>query len=328
MILTGAKAQSYLARPDPARPALLIFGADPMRVALKRQQAVTALIGPKGDSEMRLARLPAGDLRGEPALLIDAMKAQGFFPGPRVALVEEANHFTGDPLQKALSDWREGDAVIVVTAGDLKKTNPVRKLFEKHPAAVCVAIYDNPPTAQEIESDLANAGLKQIDPEARQALSALAQTIGPGDFRQTLEKIALYKRGDAAPLSLADVTACAPASTEAQLDDMLDIVATGQSGRIGPMMARLQSQGVNAVTLCIGTLRHFRNLHSIAVGGRVFHPRAQALQGQARAWGVNRLEQALKLLTDTDLALRSSAKAPQMAVIERALIRLAMMGKR
>ena len=38
-----------------------------------------------------LTRLPAGELRKDPAMLLDAVKAQGFFPGPRVAFVEDAN---------------------------------------------------------------------------------------------------------------------------------------------------------------------------------------------------------------------------------------------
>jgi DNA polymerase-3 subunit delta len=33
MILKGAEASRYCAKPDPARAGLLIFGADPMRVA-------------------------------------------------------------------------------------------------------------------------------------------------------------------------------------------------------------------------------------------------------------------------------------------------------
>ena len=49
---------------------------------------------------------------------------------------------------------------------------------------------------------------------------------------------------------------------------------------------------------------------------------------QAQAWRIYRLEQALTLLTDTDLQLRSSSRAPQMALMERALIRLAMLGRR
>ena len=47
---------------EPDRAGLLIFGADAMRVALKRQDAVLALIGPEGEAEMRLTRIAASDL--------------------------------------------------------------------------------------------------------------------------------------------------------------------------------------------------------------------------------------------------------------------------
>ena len=47
---------------------------------------------------------------------------------------------------------------------------------------------------------------------------------------------------------------------------------------------------------------------------------------QAKAWGLPRLEQALQMLTDTDLQLRSAGqRAPQMALVERMLIRLSML---
>lgn len=330
MKLAGPQATAYFAKPDPRRAGLLIYGPDPMRVALKREQVIVALIGPEGDKEMRLTRLSASDLRKGSPLLLDAIKAQGFFPGPRVAFVEGADQHTADALTNALADWAEGDAQIVVTAGNLKPTSPVRKLFEAHKNAFAAAIYDDPLTRAEIEQALAAAGLKQIDRDGQEALQGLAQTLDPGDFRQLLEKIALYKLGDATPLSAVDVAACAPQSVEASLDDMLDIVTQGRTGDIGPMLARLQSQGVTPVSLCIGTMRHFRALHGAAVnpGGRVFGPRAASISRQARAWGVAKSEQALGLVTDTDLALRSSARAPQMAVMERCLIRLAMLGQR
>ena len=69
---------------------MLLFGADAMRVALKRAALVEALIGAEGAAEMRLTRLAGADLRRDPAALLDAMKAVGFFPGARVVLVEEA----------------------------------------------------------------------------------------------------------------------------------------------------------------------------------------------------------------------------------------------
>ena len=40
---------------------------------------------------------------------------------------------------------------------------------------------------------------------------------------------------------------------------------------------------------------------------------------------MHKLETALSLLIETDMTLRSTSRAPTMAVMERALIRLAMM---
>ncbi|HCI05800.1 MAG TPA: DNA polymerase III subunit delta, partial [Sulfitobacter sp.] len=123
MKLTGAQANGYFSKPDANKAGLLIYGTDAMRVALKRQDVIAALVGPQGEEEMRLTRIPAGELRKDKALLLDAVKAIGFFPGPRVAFVEDANSFVDDTIIDALSQWQEGDAQIIVTAGNLKKTS-------------------------------------------------------------------------------------------------------------------------------------------------------------------------------------------------------------
>lgn len=340
MKLAGAAAARFFARPETDRAGVLIFGADAMRVALKRQELIAALIGPKGEAEMRLTRLSGGDLRKDAALLDDAMRAQGFFPGPRVAFVEEAADAAADAVKAALAGWRKGDAVLVVTAGGLGKTSALRKAFEDHPNAYAIGIYDDPPGREEIEAVLAKAGLRQIGREAMTDLLALARDLDPGDFRQTAEKIALYKFGDATPLAPADVAACAPATIEAEVDDVLNAVADSRAGDVGPLMRRLEGQGVSPVSLSIAAMRHFRTLHAAASapGGAsegiarmrppVFGPRRDRMLRQAQGWTVHDLEKAIGLLTDTDLTLRSASRAPAMAVMERALIRLAMLNRR
>jgi DNA polymerase-3 subunit delta len=60
----------------------------------------------------------------------------------------------------------------------------------------------------------------------------------------------------------------------------------------------------------------------------VFGPRRDRMLRQAQGWGMHSLEKAIGILTDTDLALRSSSRAPALAVMERALIRLAMLNRR
>ena len=337
MILRGAEASRYFAKPDPSRAGLLIFGADPMRVALKRAEVITALIGPDGAGEMRLTRMSAADLRKDPALLLDALKSQGFFPGPRAALLEDATDALMPLVEATLKDWRPGDAHLIVTAGGLTGKSTLKKLFETLPDVYCAGLYDDPPTREEIEASLKKAGLTSIDLDAMADLSTLARALDPGDFRQTLEKIALYKWGDTTPLTPAEVALSAPATIEAELDDLLNAVADGRSGAIGPLLRRLEGQGVNPVSLCIGALRHFRTLHSASAdpGGPasglararppVFGPRRDIMLRQASGWGLRALEQALALLVETDLTLRSTSRAPTMALMERALIRLAMM---
>lgn len=337
MKLSGVAASRYFAKPEPDRAGLLIFGADAMRVALKRQEVIAALVGPEGEAEMRLTRIPGSDLRKDPALVQDALKAQGFFPGPRVAFVEDANDGLAPTLAAALADWRKGDAGLIVTAGNLTKASALKKLFEDHPNAYAAGIYDDPPSREEIETTLQKAGLKDIGGAAMTDLIALSRDLDPGDFRQTIEKIALYKWGDQTPLSPEDVAACAPQTIEAEVDDVLNAVAERQAATVGMLMRRLEGQGVNPVTLCIGALRHFRALHAAASdpGGPssgiarmrppVFGPRRDRLLKQAQGWGMHRLETALQMLIETDLTLRSTSRAPGMAVMERTLIRLAMM---
>ncbi len=340
MKLSARDLARYIARPDPGHAGILLFGPDAMRVALKRQDLVRNITGPEAEAEMRLTRLQGADLRSDPAALLDAVKARGFFPGPRVVLVDDATDTLTETCAAVLKDWTVDDAQLVVAAGNLKPASKLRKLFEGAKQGVAAGIYDDPPTRAEIGETLRAAGLDTITPEAMAAVESLARALDPGDFRQTMDKIALYKLGDSQPLSPDDIAACAPASTEAALDDVIMAAADGKEAQIAPLLRRLQAQGVEAVRLCIATGRHFRMLHVASCDpdgpqsgiGRLRPPVHWKLRdrmiAQAKAWGRERLERALASIVETDLALRSATDAPSMAVMERALIRLAYMQRR
>lgn len=340
MKLSPREAPGYFGRPDPHKMGVLIYGQDAMRVALKRQELVAALVGPQGEEEMRLTRMMGADVRKDPASLSDAIKAISFFPGPRVVFVDEVTEAQAKAILPALEDWNDGDAQVVVAAGNLTAKSSLRKFFETHPNAFAAAIYNDPPSRAEIEATLRKSGLENIAADGMDALYALSKAVDPGDFAQVVEKVALYKLGDPSPASAQDVEACAPQSTEAEVDDLLHIVAEGRSPELGPMLARLEAQGVVPVTLAIFATRHFRTLHAAASdpGGAaqgigrvrppVFGPRRDRMLRQAQNWGRVKLEEAVALLTETDLTLRSAAQtAPAMALMERALIRLAIMGR-
>lgn len=341
MKLSPRDSMGFLKSPDTSRAGILIYGPDAMRVALKREEFLKNLLGPNADTEMRLVRFSGADLKRDPALLQDGLKSQGFFPGQRAVFVEDAPDTVAHIIMDGLASWQTGDATVVVCAGQLRASSPLRKGFEGHPNAFALAVYDDPPSRQEIEAELTKAGLSNIPTDALSFLTALSRDLEPGDFRQTLQKIGLYKHGDPTPLTPDDITQCAPTSNEADMDDILNIVASGQVDKIGPVMKRLRSQGVQAVSLVIGATRHFKILFSVASdpGGAasgigklrppVFGPRRDMIQRQASHWGHHRLADAISILTDLDLQLRSANQhAPALELVERVLIRLAMLGRR
>ena len=340
MKISAGNAAAWFAKPDSKGPGVLIYGNDAMRVALRRQETVSKLAGPGAEEEMRLTRIEGGELRGDPAALLDAVKAQGFFPGHRVIHVEGATDQVLPALAAVLEDWSEGDAQVVVTAGALKPTSKMRKLFEGHRGAYAIGVYDSPPDRAELERMVSEAGVA-LSSEGQGALRGLALEIEPGDLRQTITKLSLYMRGESLPAEPEDLMAVATLSNEAATDDLVGVVADGDSDKVSSLMRRLEAQGVTATELAITALRHFRTLHAAASHpqgaatglqrGRppVYGPRADRMARQAGTWGMAGLEKGIAALLDTDLQLRGTgATVPGLALMERVMIRLAMMGRR
>ena len=336
MKLAAREAARFLARPDPKLAGVLLYGADPMRVALKRAALVETLIGEAGAADMRLTRIAGAELRRDPAALLDAVKAMGFFAGPRAVLLEEATDAAAPAVAAALAAWAEGDARLVVTAGALGPGSALRKGFESAAREVAIGVYADPPGRAEIEAALAAAGLALPDRATMGDLEALARTLDPGDFAQFLTKLGLYKRGDPAPLSSDDIAACAPPAGEAEIDAMLALAADGDARGLARAFRGLGGGSGSPTGVTIAAGRYFRTLYAAAAAGDpeaalsrarppVFGPRRARMAAQARALGLGGLEKALALIVEADLALRSSRATPGRALVERLLVRIAML---
>ena len=86
--------------------------------------------------------------------------------------------------------------------------------------------------------------------------------------------------------------------------------------------------------IAIQVQRYFRALHAIAAdpggpsaGARGvfgFGNRRDSMAAQAGRWPMAKLESALAQLIECDLTLRSASRAPTMALVERALVRIAL----
>jgi len=340
MKLTNRDTVSFFKSPPNGIAGVLIYGNDPMRVSNKRAQFIKSLLGSNAVEEMRLARISCENLRKAPEQAIDLCKTQGFFPGERALLIEEANETISDIIINAVEAWKDGDAAIVVTAGSLKPSSSIRKFFENKKNTYSVPVYDNPMTKIEVEKIISESGLQNVTQDGFAQLLIVASQLQPGDFKKTVEKLALYKINDEKSVTHQDVINCAPISNESDIDEILNVILDGKDFKVSQILGLLSSQGTLPVTLIIAATRHFKALFSIisnpggvnagatALRPPIYGPRKEALINQAQKWGPIKIKTAIKILIATDLQLRSSnQQIPQMALVERLFIRIAMLLK-
>ena len=180
MKLNPRELSKLVEKPDPTLAAVLFYGSDTMRVALKRQEYLENLLGPNAEQEMRLTRFSGDDILKDRAAVFDAVKSVGFFPGQRAVLIENTSDKSSKTIIVCIEAWNNTDVHIVVTSGLLRPTSQLRKAFETFQNTLAAPIYDNPLTEMEIKTELTRAGIQINDPAIMDALYNLSKELEPG----------------------------------------------------------------------------------------------------------------------------------------------------
>lgn len=338
MKLSGRDSARFCESPDPRLVAALLYGPDAATVSAARRMLVTALS--EGD-DLRVTRLDGASLRKDPAALDDAIRARGFFPGRRVVVIDGGRDELADTLRAALEAATPDDAFVVIEAGSLAAKSSLRKLFESSRAAAACGLYPDPPDPAELGAMLRKAGLAAgLTRDAEAVLAEAVRELDRAQLSGLIEKISLYGAAATQPLDTPELTALLPVATDADLDALVDAVAAGRAEVVVPLLGRMAAGGASPVQILIAAGRQFRQIIALnnapdgveAALGRmrppVFGPRRTAMARQAAGWPVPRAEAALRLLQDTDRTLRSPGQRPDRALVERCLIRIAMMSAR
>lgn len=334
MKLRGGEVARFCAQPPKDVAGALIYGEEPGLVTERRDVLIAALLGANAREEMRLSAISAAEARSDPAAIDAALRAQGFFPGPRAVVVSDATDGLAATLTAALAAAAP-DAFLLVTAGMLPARSALRKAFEAAKTAAAAPCFRDPPTVADLRTRLQQLGVENIATHALDDLMNAVSDLDPALIDGLLAKLALYKLGDATELNGADIAACAPPRGTAALDGLLDAVSAGNPPATLGALAMLDAQGVSAVEIAIAAGRHFRQLHALVAGSgggaaaRLGPPsRRDRLSAQAHRWGAPRLESALAAIHETDAALRRGGERPGAAIIARVLLRLALSADR
>ena len=337
--LKGSDIERFVARPDPARPIVLVFGPDAGLVRERAEALIRASVDDPKDP-FQLARLDGDDLAGEPTRLVEEANTIPLFGGRRAVWVKAGGRNFATAVE-ALIAAPSPDCRVVIEAGDLKRSAPLRALCERAKNVAALPCYADAERdlVRLIDDELRAAGLT-IAPEARAALVPL---LG-GDrlaSRNEIQKVALFARGKAR-VELDDVMAVVADASTLALDGLIDAAFAGRTGELEVQFGKARTAGTAGGTVVSAALRQVAQLHRAklaveegasideAMGGIqpfVHFSRKAAVEAALKGWTSARLERVMTQLADATLeARRQTAMAEVIA--QRTLLALAVNARR
>lgn len=258
MKLQGAAVERFLARPDPAIRAIVVYGSDEGLVR-ERAARLCRHVVPDLNDPFRVATLAAEALGADPALLADEAASLSLMGGRRLIRIRDGS----DKVTRALAAMLEGlggDSLTVIEAGDLTPRSSLRKLAESAPQAAAMPCYveDAAGLAKTLRAQLADAG-KGIDPDAERLLAA--SLVGDRALaRGEVDKLLLYA-GDAPSIGIADVEATIVDTASLGMDDAARAAASGDFTGLDRCLARLSAESASGVAILRSAQGYFRRLH-------------------------------------------------------------------
>src|SRR5258708_18993073 len=337
--LKAAEVDSFVARPAPERPIVLVCGPDAGLVHERAEKIIKASVDDPNDP-FALVRIEGDALASDPSRLVEEAHTVPLFGGKRAVWVKAGSRNFAAAVEAVVAS-PPADCRMVIEAGDLRRTAPLRTLCEKAKPAAAIGCYidSEADLARLVDDEMRQAKLT-IAPDARAALVSL---IG-GDrqaSRGEIRKLALYAHGKERVV-LDDVLAVVADASAMALGAVIDAAFAGKTAELETQFSKALGAGTAPGTIMSGTLRFVAQLHkarlALDAGDstddalRAFIPpvhfsRRSAVEGALRTWTAPRLARAMEQLAETALNVRRTPALGE-ALTQRALLSLAITVRR
>src|SRR5712672_1475298 len=228
--LKAAEVDSFVARPSPERPIVLVCGPDAGLVHERAEKIIKASVDDPNDP-FALVRIEGDALASDPSRLVEEAHTVPLFGGRRAVWVKAGGRNFAAAVEALLAAPPAADCRVVIEAGDLKRNAPLRAMCEKSAVAAALPCYadGDREITRLIDEEMRGAGLA-IAADARALLASL---IG-GDRRASrneIRKLALYAHGNKA-VDIDDVLAVVADGSALALDGAVDAAFAGRAGEV------------------------------------------------------------------------------------------------
>ncbi len=335
----AADVDRFIAKPDPRQPIVLIYGPDAGLVHERAEALAKASVDDVSDPFV-FVRIDGDELAGNPSRLVEEAHTMPLFGGRRAVLLKAGSRNIAPAVEMVVAQ-PSNECRVIIEAGDLRKTAPLRTLCEKAKSAATLPCYlDNAAAIGNLIDEEMRAASLTLADDARAVLAAL---LG-GDrlaSRNELRKLALYAQGKGR-VELADVRAVVSDASEQELDGVLDAAFAGKTNDVETEFGRARAGGSAASTIVSAAIRQVANLHKMKLaadsgdsiefamkrGTPPVHFSREKIVGDAlRAWSQPRLLRAMEQLADASLEARRQPALAE-AIAQRTLLSIAVAARR
>jgi DNA polymerase-3 subunit delta len=334
--LKGQEIDRFVARPDPARPVVLVFGPDAGLVSERVNALVKASVDDP-DDPFSLVRLDGEDVAANPGRLVEEAQTIPLFGGRRAVWVKAGTRNIASAVEELLM-LPAGECRIVIEAGDLRRTSPLRALVERAKNAAALICYpDNDRDLEKlIDTEMRSAGLALAD----DARTMLVPLLG-GDraaSRNELRKLTLYARGQGT-VGVEDVAAIVSDASGLGTDDLIDAALAGRPAELETLLAKARLEGTSVGSILFAAQRHVAQMHKWRAAlddgalsmDRLLPPpnfkRKLRVETALRQWSAARLEAVMGELAAAVLVSRKMSNLDE-AVAGRVLLSIAARARR
>lgn len=340
MKLSGRRIDSFVERPEAGVAAALVFGPDQGLARERADRLVKAVAGGL-DDPFRVASVSEAEAADDVDRLAVERSALAFGGGQRAVRVYGVGDRVLPALERALG--AAGDGFLVLLAGELTPRSKLRQFCEKSPQVAALPCYadDDQTVRQVVRETLAAEGVTV----SGEALDYLTANLGSDRLvsRRELEKLALYMKtpgGKGGEVSLDDARACVGDNGAFSLDQVSHALAAGDLAALRRAYQEAVEGDDGPIAVLRNAQRLFQRLHLAAAAVAQGQSVDQVVDGlrpplffkdkpiyakALRNWPRGRLGTALEILTDAERACKSG-QGPDVAICERALMRLARLG--
>src|SRR6201995_4926036 len=273
--LKGRDIDAFLARPDSARPIVLLYGPDAGLVRERADALLKSAVDDPNDP-FSMVRLDGDELSAEPSRLGDEALTVPLFGGRRPIRVRAGSRSFASGID-TLAEMGVKDCRIVIEAGELRAENALRKACERAKTAVAIGCYPDGERdlAKLIDDELKIASLR-IAPDGRAALMWLLGGDRHGS-RHELKKLTLFAHGEG-EVTLDHVMTVVSDASDLKLDPIVDGAFAGRPELVESEFAKAMVAGTYPGVIIMSAQRHAAFLHKSALAVAEGTPASSVLE--------------------------------------------------